>query len=105
MGADTFIEIGTGTDVQVVFQELRTAAAYEYGHGGYTGSLAEKDSVIELPVAPFADQAAAVDYAQKLLGDWKGTDPNTALIDDKWGPAGAIRFGTDGWVIFGWASS
>lgn len=51
MGAVDFTEVATGKTVAEAFNAAREAATWEYGHGGYTGSIAEKDGVVmfELP--------------------------------------------------------
>jgi len=41
-GADTFETIGQGKTAEEAFQRAREDAAYEHGHGGYTGTIAEK---------------------------------------------------------------
>jgi len=42
MGADTFVERGKGKSAKEVFNKLVEQAAYDHGHGGYTGTIAEK---------------------------------------------------------------
>ena len=42
MGANTFVEQGNGENPKQVFNALVEEAQFEYGHGGYTGSIAEK---------------------------------------------------------------
>lgn len=49
MGACDFTDVGCGKSAQEVFNQLRTDAAYESGHGGYTGTIAEKGSFEMLP--------------------------------------------------------
>lgn len=73
-------------------------AKHEHGHGGYTGTLAEKNEVREMGGAATWKEAFSV--ADSFIE--KG-DPR---IDDKWGPAGAIfvEEGGGGFVFFGWAS-
>lgn len=83
MGAVTFEQYVDGTDIDDAFREGRSAAADEHGHGGYSGTLAEKDDyvVITRTLMTLDD---AVDLADTLL---VRADPR---IGDKWGPAGAI---------------
>jgi hypothetical protein len=106
MGADTFSTyiIVTGS-LKEAFDEAVKRALYDYGHAGYTGTLAEKDSFVLIGKAESQTEAGAL--ARKLINEG---DPR---IDDKWGPAGIITFPSrllDGTevtkaLIFGWASS
>lgn len=83
MGAEQFEEYGIGKTPKEAFQYAHGQACHEYGHGGYTGSLAEKGSFVEIPVPKeWADRP--YDYAQHLM------DIDDKRIRDKWGPAGCI---------------
>lgn len=101
MGGETFEVYMAGSDMEGLFREAREQAAWEHGHGGYTGTIAEKDSVerIDRRVRP-REEAAAL--AWKLICD---DDPRT----EKWGPAAALAVGEEGelegWLFFGVASS
>jgi len=101
MGAETFEEHATGRDIDIAFASAVSQAQYEYGHCGYTGSLAEKNSFVLIDVVP--DREAASSMACNLL------DKADRRIDSKWGPAGAIEYKTESgeraWLFFGWASS
>lgn len=85
MGATTFMTAQAGTDMPTAFREACTQAAYESGHGGYTGTIAEKhEAVIIDRTLRWLTYAEA--EAQKLI------DANDRRIDDKWGPAGALPY-------------
>lgn len=88
MGATTFTDHAPQPDPRVAFDELRRSALHERGHGGYTGSIAEKRDfvVIERTPLPHADALA---LARRLI------DTGDPRIDDKWGPAGAIPLAAD----------
>jgi hypothetical protein len=43
MGAASFEEVLIGKDLRTAFNQAVAQAQYEYGHGGYTGTIAEKD--------------------------------------------------------------
>lgn len=103
MGASVFDQIAFGKDAKEAFAHGHEQACYEHGHGGYSGSLAEKAEVVvieERPMPLAEARAMAAGLVQQ-------GDPR---IDDKWGPAGAIRLedvdGSPGqrWLFFGWAS-
>lgn len=96
MGACTFTDIGRGKTAVEAFANARKEAQWQYGHGGYTGSLAEKPSFVLISVPADKDPR---EYANELL------DVGDERIDDKWGPAGCIKLDDDKFLFFGWASS
>lgn len=81
MGATTFTAYSPNTDPAAAFAAAVDEAQYERGHGGYSGSIAEKEdfTVASPRPVPLAD---ALSMARELTN----TDP----WDDKYGPAGAI---------------
>ena len=106
MGAATFKQTGHGRNARDAFFKAREDAAYEHGHGGYTGTLAEKNDFVEIRDVPglgsadneHAAKLIAHAHADRLLQD---DDPR---ISDKWGPAGCIQISSNTWLFFGWAS-
>lgn len=94
MGASFFITSSKGETPQEAFESAVRRAQYESGHGGYTGTIAVKDSfvMIDLPdgVEPF-------NHADELVDDPR--------ISSKWGPAGCFKLPGDQYYFFGWASS
>ena len=110
MGAEQFTCTSIGKSAGDAFSRAVERASYERGHGGYTGTIAEKDSFVSIPVPKAQDPGA---FALNMLKDG---DPR---IDDKWGPAGCVKLKTseedrakyglkDGesrYFFFGWASS
>jgi hypothetical protein len=101
MGAETFDTIIRGDDMGAAFREAVRRAKHDYGHAGYSGTIAEKQS------ARYIGEAKSMKEAQDMA--WTLIDAMDPRIDDKWGPAGAIEFsdkdGTTAWLFFGWASS
>lgn len=98
MGAVDFYTEGEGPTLQKAFNKAVEEAQYEHGHGGYTGTIAEKQSVKLVGTVDSTEQAHELAY--KLIED---EDPR---VDDKWGPAGAIQIaGTNKYLFFGNASS
>lgn len=83
MGADPFFQYADGHDPATAFQQARRWALQEHGHGGYTGSVAEKDTYTVITDRPLTT-ADAKTLARELLAC---ADPR---INDKRGPAGAI---------------
>jgi hypothetical protein len=96
MGASTFVNFSKITSKDEAFRHLVEEAQYEYGHGGYTGTIAEKGDSVD--VGTVATKKEAYDLANKLL------DEDDDRISDKWGPAGCITITEGGYVFFGWAS-
>ncbi|MBG0568222.1 hypothetical protein [Actinoplanes aureus] len=83
MGAMAFDQYAEGADPAAAFESARGQALHEHGHGGYTGSLAEKDDYVIVTQQPMTETEATV-----LAGDLM--DRDDPRIIDKWGPAGAI---------------
>ena len=96
MGAMTFFTKAKGRTANEAFRQAIEQAFYDHGHGGYSGSVAEKDRFVPICVPAGEDPQA---FAQRLV------DQDDPRIDDKFGPAGAVRLGPEEWLFFGWASS
>lgn len=96
MGASEFMNFEKGNSMREAFNTAVTEAAYEHGHGGYTGTIAEKSEYTLIGLA--ADRKEAKAMALKLL------EEGDKRVDNKWGPAGAIEIGDFGYLFFGWAS-
>lgn len=100
MGGTTFETIGKGTDAKAVFASLRDQAQDEDGHGGYTGTIAEKPGFKVIRQTAMTRKEAQVVAEAEM-------DKN-----EKWGPAFAIPICAEGdvskkvlgWMFFGWAS-
>jgi len=114
MGAQQFehaITISKKTTTDAAFRQAVEDAKYAHGHEGYSGTLAEKGSYVLLHTAK--SQANARRLMAAYQDHSNGFSPlrqeEIDRVDDKWGPAGVIRFPidttTDGLLIFGWASS
>ena len=89
MGANTFVETVKDVSAEYAFQKAILSAQFEYGHGGYTGTIAEKgsDGLKRFP--------SDVDIDDILGGDTLS----------KWGPTGYIEEKKGVYTFFGWASS
>lgn len=108
MGAQDFIEFANGDNMAKAFNEAVEQAAYDYGHSGYTGSIAEKSDFIEYRVDGDLTDKEAMVLADRLM-NLDDPDPRIAKfadkIDDKWGPAGGFRIRDGFYGFVGWASS
>jgi len=47
MGASEFINVAEGKTADEAFKKLVAQAQWEHGHGGYSGTIAEKQSFVE----------------------------------------------------------
>jgi hypothetical protein len=104
MGAEQFIERGRGETAEKAFFELVENAQWDYGHSGYTGTIAEKYE-FKIFSVPDKWKGKEEEYADWLLNkDDDGRHDNRCYFD-KWGPAGCLKADYDEWVFFGWASS
>ena len=102
MGGCDFARFAEGENAQQAFDIAVKDALYFYGHGGYTGTIAEKHDFVMIPVPEgfdYDDKDAAMTFAYKLI------DEGDPRIDDKWGPAGCISMNGNLYLFFGWASS
>ena len=95
MGADVFMITAKGSDAHNAFISAVREAQYDCGHGGYTGTIAEKDS---FNIIPLKEGLEPREYAYKLIGDCD------TRINSKWGPAGCFDLGGGRYFFFGWAS-
>lgn len=96
MGSCDFWTTAKGKTARDAFSNARDQAFYDHGHGGYTGTIAEKSSFDLIPV-PAGETPQA--FAERLMNQ---DDPR---ISDKWGPAGCVALGDEEWLFFGYAST
>lgn len=114
MGSTTFttrVQVTKTTSDADAFRMAHEQAKHEHGHGGYTGTLAEKNGFVLIARVKSEENARAI--AEALIHH--GTNGILAyrreaidIVDDKWGPAGALRYPIDakhdGVLFFGYAS-
>ena len=118
MGATDYMNVGKGKSAREVFDRLTEQAKWEHGHGGYTGTIAEKDSYVEFK-RPKGMRRATVIKAVRALGSiYYGTDDSPAerqfpslpiaqmaeVYNDKWGPSLAIEISKGEYLFAGFAS-
>ncbi len=99
MGAEYCQTIIEDAELKMTDKELEDAAqgvfdqaAYDYGHAGYSGSFAEKDSITIHRDRVFDDEEAADRFIDKM-------------DSDKWGPADVVPIKGRGWYMAGWCSA
>ena len=91
-------------DSRTAFKELIEEERYEHGHGGYSGTIAEKSEFKMVNRKDGEDE-------DQVVNRYFDTDGH--FCDDKWGPAACVDMGVDAqckpgerlFVFFGYASS
>lgn len=96
MGASEFFTRAKGKTAKEAFRAAVEEAQYESGHGGYTGTIAEKH---EFRLIAVPEGVKPGDFAERLLSE------DDKRVSDKWGPAGCVQLGVGEWLFFGLASS
>lgn len=96
MGAETFFQRATGKTAKEAFNNAVDSAAYDHGHSGYTGTIAEKNEFVIIDVPDGVDPRV---HANQLVNE------GDERVNNKWGPAGCIQTGAEEFLFFGWASS
>lgn len=94
MGAETFTHRAVGMNAKDAFRAAVAEAKYDYGHRGYTGTIAEKS---EFTMIPLPEGVDPLRYAYQIMSDER--------VSDKWGPAGCFDLGHGEYLFFGWASA
>jgi hypothetical protein len=120
MGAEQFSNSIEGDyTVDEAFRTLIDQALWEYGHRGYTGTIAEKSEYLQVSVPKsvsldtylkalyrshvyYTDEGVRVEPNRP---EWAGGEWDTVVstYNDKWGPCIAIKT-SNGWIFTGWAS-
>jgi hypothetical protein len=98
VGSETFFTKSHAKSPKAAFEKAVKEAKRDYGHAGYTGTIAEKDSYQMVSYV-----SSTMSEAQQLADSLIDTPP----YSDKWGPAGCLRVSDDPkiYFFFGWASS
>lgn len=106
MGAQDFqnfvyAERTTAPNPVEAFSLVKEQAQYEHGHGGYTGTIAEKFNYRSV------GRVHSKEEAEEKIKECMETEGH--FCQDKWGPAAMLELVEDnrikGWYFFGWASS
>lgn len=110
MGAAEFFTVSLGKNPHQAFDKAVAAAQYEYGHGGYTGTIAEKSGFKYMGEVGSRLWEKIPDYFERELAKKYRDSPKERLpgkpipakyrdkvrqlvdiYDDKWGPAICYR--------------
>jgi len=84
MGAEQFVIRVAALTADAAFRKAREHALYEYGHRGYTGTIAEKSSFDLVVPLPGEAPLACVDRC---------LDDENHFCQNKWGPAACVDMG------------
>jgi hypothetical protein len=103
MGADQFQVIALGRTAHIAFSKAVNQAQYDFGHAGYTGTIAEKDGYVFAGPVSSRHVDRLEGYFGRVLygivdkhGPAQGRIPESMrdvitthaeTYDDKWGPA------------------
>lgn len=105
MGAEQFRQTTKAKTAEEAFKQLQEKARYDYGHAGYTGTIAEKPSFrIFTPPEGMTPQEFIIalefsdSYKENIKKAWE-------CYGDKWGPAVCVRKDEETWTFLGLASS
>lgn len=108
MGAVDFHCHAQGKDVQEAFGRAVQDARYDYGHAGYTGTIAEKSSytLFDLPegMTPRQFYDLIYDEGECPQGHEQLIERAREVYNDKWGPCVAIRADDNSFIFMGIAS-
>lgn len=97
MGASTFYEFHEGSNRKEVFRKVTEEARYEHGHGGYSGTIAEKHEVKYIATAKTRTEARTMAEALVERDDERVDKDQPCCCIDVEEPAG--------FLFFGWARS
>jgi hypothetical protein len=109
MGAQEFSVDRTGKTMGEAFRAAVDAAQWENGHGGYTGTIAEKHDFVRVEVPKGVDVQTFVGWIEDDgdVPDEYRQEVERArdIYSDKWGPAVGIEVKPGRFLFLGWASS
>lgn len=114
MGGEWVVDYGVGDNVKGAHAKAHDQAAWDHGHGGYTGSLAEKPKYEFFELPPDLDPHQLLSWIEHTEWNWTtSTDPRRTskpclpdevpaqyrelvekvflVSDDKWGPCAAVE--------------
>ena len=109
MGADQYMNAGKGKTADIAFKRVTENARHNHGHGGYSGTIAEKYSMVEFPRPKGMKAKTVVDAVQAIsrIGFDDDGNPKTDAVqakypklpiaamfevyDDKWGAVASDR--------------
>ena len=92
-----FFSEARGENARDAFRHAVQEAQYENGHGGYTGTIAEKHNYKMIP-CEMTEEAITKKVEECFENE-------NHFVQNKWGPSGCIKVRDGFYIFFGWASS
>lgn len=112
MGAETFVNIQRGATAKAAFDDAVADAQHDYGHAGYTGTIAEMDDFFMVPLRGLhrtAEESVQQHHkrVEKLAYDLMDDEERLSRYGElsKWSPCACMDIGGGEFLFFGWASS
>lgn len=111
MGAEQFYNKVVSASAREAFRQANEEACHEHGHGGYTGTIAEKSSYSmsnkpnDVDADDWIEMVEDFDENDKDQEHYRELKKDFEVYDDKWGDALCIDCGEGVFVLCGWASS
>ena len=118
MGATNYTTVARGKDAKEAFESAVTNAQWNHGHGGYTGTIAEKNSFVlfqrpkgvRLTTVKKVIHDMAASWDEKEITKLEKKYPKfpvrqmVQVWDDKWGPSACMELKPKTYIFFGMAS-
>ena len=116
MGATNYTTVARGKNAKEAFESAVANAQWEYGHGGYSGTIAEKRDFVEFQ----RPKGSRLTTVRKIVHGMTGDDKSITKLekkypkfpvrqiaqvwDDKWGPSACMELKPTTYIFFGMAS-
>ena len=116
MGATNYVTVARGKNAKEAFESAHEQAQWEHGHGGYTGTIAEKGSFVLFQRPKGVRQATVkkvvygMTWGDKEITKLEKKYPKfpirqmAQVWDDKWGPSACMELKPKIYIFFGMAS-
>ena len=116
MGATNYVTISKGQNAKDAFSSAYDKAQWDHGHGGYTGTIAEKDSFVEFPRPKGVRMRTVIKIVHNMTWDDERiiklekkypkfpVRQMARVWDDKWGPSACMELQSKTYIFFGMAS-
>ena len=91
MGAQTFVAVGKGKTMKEAFASAHEQAAWEHGHGGYTGTIAEKHDAVEFRVPKGVRATTIAECVHALESYWYALE---VLAEPQYRDADEVKWAT-----------
>ena len=116
MGATNYTTVARGKNAKEAFESAVANAQWQHGHGGYTGTIAEKHSFVEFQrpkgvrLTTVKQVVYGMTWGDKEITKLEKKYPKfpvrqmARVWDDKWGPSACMELKPTTYIFFGMAS-